>query len=95
MAQERSDVDSGLDQKKKAQYRCVINITWLPLIKHAMLVKKGHNKVKRTIGSCFNSLDSMFYLKNYKVGCFEIKDMVVIESLFSRKNKSMVSVNND
>jgi len=40
MAQERSDVDSGLDPKKMAQYRCVINITWLPLMKHAMLVKK-------------------------------------------------------
>ena len=26
--------------KKMAQYRCVINITWLPLMKHAMLVKK-------------------------------------------------------
>ena len=41
MAQERSDVNSGLDPKKMAQYRCVINITWLPLMKHAMLVKKG------------------------------------------------------
>ena len=56
MAQERSDVDSGLDPKK-AQYRCVINITWLPLMKHAMLVKKWQTKVKRTIGFCFNSID--------------------------------------
>ena len=30
----------GLDPKKMTQYRCVINITWLPLMKHAMLVKK-------------------------------------------------------
>ena len=57
MAQERSDVDSGLDTKKMAQYRCVINITWLHLMKHAMLVKKWQDKVKRTIGSCFNSID--------------------------------------
>ena len=49
MAQERSDVDSGLDPKKMAQYRCVINITSLSLMKHAMLVKKGHAKVKMTI----------------------------------------------
>ena len=47
MAQERSDVDSGLDPKIMAQYRCVINITWLPLMKHAMLIKKGQTKVKR------------------------------------------------
>ena len=60
MAQERSDVDSGLDPKKMAQYRCVINITWLPLMKHAMLVKKKQAKVKRTIGSCFDSID-LFY----------------------------------
>ena len=57
MAQERSDVDSGLDPKKMAQYRCVINITWLPLMKHAMLVKKGQDKVIMTIGYCFNSID--------------------------------------
>ena len=56
MAQERSDVDTGLDPEKMAQYRCVINITWLPLMKHAMLVKKWHAKVKMTIGSCFNSI---------------------------------------
>ena len=43
----------------------------------------------------FLIVNSMFYLKSYKVGCFEIEDMVAIESLFSRKNKSMVSVNND
>ena len=57
MVQERSDVDSGLDPKKMVQYRCVINITWLPLMKHAMLVKKMQAKVKRTIGACFNSID--------------------------------------
>ena len=57
MAQERSDVNSGLDPKIMAQYRCVINITWLPLMKHAMLVKKKHTKVKKTIESCFNSID--------------------------------------
>ena len=28
------------ESKKMTQYRCVINITWLPLMKHAMLVKK-------------------------------------------------------
>ena len=52
MAQERSDVDSGLDPKKMAQYRCVINITWLTLMKHAILIKKGQAKVKKTIRSC-------------------------------------------
>ena len=26
--------------EKMTQYRCVINITWLSLMKHAMLVKK-------------------------------------------------------
>ena len=57
MAQERSDVDSGLDPKKMAQYRCVINITWLSLMKHAMLVNKGQTKVKKTIESYFNSID--------------------------------------
>ena len=47
MTQERSDVDSGLDPKKMAQYRCVINITWLALMKHAMLVKKWQSKLKK------------------------------------------------
>ena len=59
MVQERSDVDSGLDPKNMAQYRCVINITWLPLMKHAMLVKKEHAKIKKIIGSCFNSIDTL------------------------------------
>ena len=59
MVQERSDVDSGLDPKNMAQYRCVINITWLSLMKHAMLVKKGHAKIKKIIGSCFNSIDTL------------------------------------
>ena len=57
MAQERSDVDSRLNPKKIAQYRCVINITWLSLMKHAILVKKRQTKVKKTIGSCFNNTD--------------------------------------
>ena len=48
MVQKRSDVDSGLDPKIMAQYRYVINIIWLPLMKQAMLVKK-HAKVKKTI----------------------------------------------
>ena len=26
--------------EKMAKYRCIINITWLPLMKHAILVKK-------------------------------------------------------
>ena len=58
MAQERSYVNSGLDPKKIAQYKCVINFTWLPLIRHAMLVKKRHAKIKRIIGSWFNSIDN-------------------------------------
>ena len=40
MTQERSEMDSELDPKKMIQYICVINITWLPLMKHTMLVKK-------------------------------------------------------
>ena len=57
MAQERSDVDIGLDPEKMAQYKYVINITWLPLMKHAMLAKKGQAKVKMTIEFCFNSIN--------------------------------------
>ena len=51
--------------KKMDQYRCVINITWLSLMKHAMLVKKGQTKVKKTIGSCFNSIDKGEKLSGY------------------------------
>ena len=45
--------------EKMVQYRCVINITWLRLMKYAMLVKKWHDKIERTIGSWFNSIDRL------------------------------------